>query len=307
VPCATAPAKVTYRKLYASPVVRVSDYTCLAGREGPQAEELCGANNVVLMRRGAFSKHFGRRTVTADVNQAAFFSKGSAYRVAHPAECGDRGTVFELSPRVLSDIVRELDSSAEGRPDRPFPFDAGPCETAVFWRHRDLVLTLEAADAAPLEPLWADVTAIQLVADVLEDAFERHGVTRKPRRRGTDEDHAERVEAAKAHLASRLSERITLEGVAEAAQISPFHLARLFRRHTGVPVHRYLTRLRLRASLERLAEGTPDLTELALDLGFSSHGHFTDTFRREFGRTPSEVRRHASRKALREMGKNLEV
>jgi len=33
------------------------------------------------MRRGAFAKHFGRRKVTADVNQTVFFSKNSVYRV----------------------------------------------------------------------------------------------------------------------------------------------------------------------------------------------------------------------------------
>ena len=34
-----------------------------------------------------------------------------------------------------------------------------------------------------------------------------------------------------------------------------------------------------------------DLTELAMDLGFSSHSHFSARFRRAFGLTPSEFRR----------------
>jgi AraC-like DNA-binding protein len=34
-----------------------------------------------------------------------------------------------------------------------------------------------------------------------------------------------------------------------------------------------------------------DLTALALDLGFSSHAHFTSAFRQTYGRTPSEFRR----------------
>ena len=148
---------------------------------------------------------------------------------------------------------------------------------------------LEAAETEPLEPLRADVTALQLLADVLEAAFARHGLPRKRRRSGTDADHADRAEAAKTYLASRLAERITLDEVARAVHASPFHLARVFRQRTGMPIHRYLTRLRLRASLERLADGADDLTALALELGFSSHSHFADAFRREFGRTPSEV------------------
>jgi AraC family transcriptional regulator len=298
---------LTFHSLYESPLVRVRDYRCRAGCGEPAGEEHSDSNHIVLLRHGAFCKHFGRRRVTADVNQAVFFSGGSTYRVSHPADRGDRGTVFVLSPRVLNDIVRELDPSVDDRPERPFPFVTGPCATGVFWRHRELVQRLEAAATDPLEPLWADVTALQLLADVLEAAFVRQGLPRPHRRNGTEADHADRVEGAKTYLASRLGERITLDDVARAVHASPFHLARLFGERTGVPVHRYLTQLRLRASLERLAGGANDLTALALDLGFSSHSHFADAFRREFGRTPSDVRKIASRRTLAEMSKNLKA
>jgi len=281
--------EIAFRPLYKSPIISVHDYCCHIERSGPGAEEESDANNIVLMRHGAFARHFGRRTTTADVNQAVFFSRESTYRVSHPADCGDRGTVFTVSPRVLNDIVRELDPSIDDHPNQPFRFFTGPCDSGVFWRHRELVQRLDSAE--PLESLWADVTALQLVADVLESAFVKHGVTRKPKREGTDADHAERTEAAKTYLASRISERVTLDEVARAVHVSPFHLARIFQRQTGVPVHRYLTQLRLRASLERLAAGAGDLTELALELGFSSHSHFTDAFRREFGKAPSEIRK----------------
>jgi AraC-like DNA-binding protein len=298
---------LTFRVLHDSPLVRVRDYRCRACRGGPAAEEHSGSNDIVLLRHGAFSKHFGRRSVTADVNQAVFFSTGSTYRVSHPAACGDRGTVFSASPRVLNDIVRELDPSIDDHPERPFAFVTGPCDGSVFWRHRELVRRLGSAQSHPLEPFWTDATALQLLADVLQAAFERHGLPRKRLRRATEDDHAGRVEAAKSYLAGRLGERLTLDEVARAVHASPFHLARVFQRRTGVPVHRYLTRLRLRASLERLADGADDLTALALELGFSSHSHFTDVFRREFGRTPSDVRRDSRPRTLRQMSKNLKV
>jgi AraC-like DNA-binding protein len=307
---------LTFRSLYDSPLISVRDYRCHISCGGPGDEEQPDANQIVLMRYGAFRKHFGRRSVTADVNQAVFFSKQSIYRVSHPASRGDRGTVFVVSPRVLNDIVRELDPAVDDHPERPFPFVTGPCPSDVFWRHRELAERLENAPEPSLagqpwpDPLWADVTALQLIADALEAAFVRHGLaspSAKRRRDGTEADHADRVEAAKTFLVSRMSERVTLDDVARAAGASPFHLARLFQQRTGAPVHRYLTCLRLRASLERLAEGADDLTALALELGFSSHSHFTDSFRREFGRAPSEVRRDSSRRSLREMSKNLEV
>ncbi|MBS1787880.1 MAG: helix-turn-helix transcriptional regulator [Acidobacteria bacterium] len=298
---------LTFHTLYESPLVSVRDYCCHIGCGGPGDDEQADGNQIVLMRHGAFTQHFGKRSLTTDVNQAIFFSKESTYRISHPTDRGDRGTIFAASPRILNDIVRELDPSVDKHPERPFPFVIGPCDSALFWRHRELVKKLEAAEVEPLEPLWADVTALQMMADVLEAAYVRYDLPRKSHRNGTESDHADRAEAAKTYLASQISETVTLDEVARAVFTSPFHLARIFQKHTGVPVHRYLTQLRLRASLERLAEGADDLTALALELGFSSHSHFTDTFRKEFGLTPSEVRLNASQSSLREMSKNLEV
>jgi len=298
---------LTFTTLYESPLVRVQDYICRSAQGGPGDEEEYAKNTIVLMRHGVFCKHFGSRAVTADVNHAVFFSKGSTVRVSHPADCGDRGTVFTLAPRVLRDIVRELDPSVDERPDRPFPFVTGPCDANAFWRHRELVQRIVAQDVQPLEHLWADVTALQLSADILEAAFAQAGVMKKPRRAATDREHAERAEAAKTFLAMSIGERITLDDVARAVHTSPFHFTRIFQARVGIPVHRYLTRLRLRAALERLAGGEDDLTTLALDLGFSSHSHFADAFRKEFGKTPSQVRQSASPRALKEMSKNLEV
>jgi AraC family transcriptional regulator len=306
-----------FRSLYESPLISVSDYRCQAGCGAPGDEEQPGANQIVLLRYGAFIKHFGRRSVTADVNQAVFFSKESTYRISHPADCGDRGTIFAASAPVLNDIVRDLDPTIDDHPERPFPFVTGPCASGAFWRHRELARRLGAWEdnqtgslMAPPDPLWVEATALQIIVDALEPAFARqwpatHSV--KGRRKNTEADHAYHVEAARTYLVSRMSERVTLYDVARAVGASPFHLARLFRRRTGSPLHRYLMCLRLRASLERLADGTNDLTALALELGFSSHSHFSDSFRREFGVAPSDLRRVASRRGLREMSKNLEV
>lgn len=296
---------LAFYRLYTSPMIAVSDYICCEPEGNVSAEEYSTSNSIVLMRRGAFSRHFGRKKVTADVNQAAFFSTDSAYRVSHPSDGGDRGTTLTVADSILRDIVRELYPAVDDVPEKPFPFLTGPCDPEIFWRHREYVRRLEHADSDPLEMLWADVTGLQLIADVLESAFQKRGV-RKQRRMSTHADHYERVEAAKAFLASRLGGPVTLDEVADAASASPFNFARMFRTQTGLPVHRYLTLLRLRASLERVAS-SEDITSVALDLGFSSHSHFTGLFRREFGITPSEFRKRATSAKARKMSKNLIV
>ena len=68
------------------------------------------------------------------------------------------------------------------------------------------------------------------------------------------------------------------------------HLARSYRAVTGRPMHARLTALRLATAMGRLAEAAPDLTGLALDLGYASHSHFTEVFRRKVGVPPSAFR-----------------
>ena len=108
-------------------------------------------------------------------------------------------------------------------------------------------------------------------------------------------------------LSAAFAQPLTLDDVAEATAYSKYHLARLFKRETGLPIHRYLNRLRLRAALERLMEPAEDLSRLALEVGFSSHSHFTQAFRVEFGRTPSELRQTARATDLRELSRTLDA
>jgi AraC-like DNA-binding protein len=116
-----------------------------------------------------------------------------------------------------------------------------------------------------------------------------------------------RAERVRELLAARGAARITLDDVAREVGVSPFHLAREFHDETGLPIHRYLNRLRLRTALARLVRDGDDLTSVALDTGFSSHAHFSDAFRREFGRPPSAFRRRLARGELAQFRKILEA
>ena len=104
--------------------------------------------------------------------------------------------------------------------------------------------------------------------------------------------HRAIADACRELVAKRLGERLSLGAIASAVGVSQFHLARLFRRDAGMTLHRYIHELRLRASLERVADGE-DLARVAVDLGYATHSHFTSHFRSAFGVTPSELRLRA--------------
>ena len=93
-------------------------------------------------------------------------------------------------------------------------------------------------------------------------------------------------------LASDLARRWSLGEIAAEVGGSPVYLTQLFQQVEGLPLYRYQLRLRLARALDLLAQ-YDDLTTLSLDLGFSSHSHFSAAFRQAYGRSPSDFRQSA--------------
>lgn len=92
-------------------------------------------------------------------------------------------------------------------------------------------------------------------------------------------------------MADRFAEPLTLVDIGQAVNVSRFHLARAFRRHTSTTIHGYRTSLRLRAAADLLVDSNgSDLSTIAHLTGFASHSHLTDAFRRYFGVPPSLAR-----------------
>jgi AraC-like DNA-binding protein len=197
----------------------------------------------------------------------------------------------------VTDLVGRLDPAVEARPERAFRFHLGPTDPIAYAQQRLVAHHLD----GPAAPDFVQVEEIMLdvLARVLQRSYESRGLAPRaraaPPKRATAPDVVQRV---RAHALLHLDERLTLNDLARRAECSPFQLCRAFRLATGGPVHRWLLRLRLQASLERVAEPRNDLTTVALDLGFASHSHFTAAFRRTFGLTPSDLRRRARTGAL---------
>lgn len=100
------------------------------------------------------------------------------------------------------------------------------------------------------------------------------------------------VRGAKAILHEASGERLTLSAIAARLGVTPIYLTQVFKRSEGVPLYRFQTRLRLSRALAELPE-RDDITDLAFELGFSSHSHFTAVFRAALGVTPSDYRQGA--------------
>jgi AraC family transcriptional regulator len=95
---------------------------------------------------------------------------------------------------------------------------------------------------------------------------------------------------AVALMRARLPENLSLEALAKAAGLSPFHFARQFKTATGHPPHDYHIRLRVDRAQELLrTRGNQwTLAAIASECGFVDQSHFSRHFKRVVGVTPGE-------------------
>ena len=93
-------------------------------------------------------------------------------------------------------------------------------------------------------------------------------------------------------IESRLDADLTLQELAAEIGYSRGHFLRMFRATTGMTPHRYVLKQRLER-VRRLLEWVElSIAEITIMCGFSSPAHLTLAFRKEFGITPAEYRRH---------------
>lgn len=103
-----------------------------------------------------------------------------------------------------------------------------------------------------------------------------------------------RMAAAAALLAGRLDTPPSLNELAAAAHVSPFHFHRIWRGMTGETVGETVARLRIEASQRALRAVGGSVTHAAMEAGFTTPQAFARAFRRHTGTTPSEFARGAA-------------
>ncbi|HWC25994.1 MAG TPA: helix-turn-helix transcriptional regulator [Solirubrobacteraceae bacterium] len=98
------------------------------------------------------------------------------------------------------------------------------------------------------------------------------------------------------------ADALDIEALARSVHLSRAHFIRSFREAFGETPHRYLQRRRLERAMALLRETDRPVTEICLDVGFSSLGTFSRTFREIVGCSPSAYREReqaAPRAAIR--------
>ncbi|HET6972103.1 MAG TPA: helix-turn-helix transcriptional regulator [Phenylobacterium sp.] len=261
--------------------VSLRDVACSGECRHKSPKECAASTHLVFPYRGVFMRHVGRQDAVGEANQVVMFNAGEDYSISHPVDGGDACLSLSMSEALLAELappdqVRRTGPLAFHRQRRRI--DPRAQALVALLRHN---LRRRAA-----ETLEAETLTLTLVRRALGERTSHATAGSFGRQK--------LVDRAKLVLASDLARRWTLAEVAAEVRVSPVYLTQVFRQVEGIPLYRYQLRLRLARALDRL-DRCEDLTALALDLGFSSHSHFSAAFRQTYGHSPGTFRASAGR------------
>ncbi|SRR6266508_1678466 len=270
-------SQFSVQPLLRTDTLTIRDVVCDGACRRASAEECAAATHLVFPYRGVYVRHLGKSDAVAEANQVLFFNEAEGYRVSHPISGGDASLDLKMDDAA----VRELAPKGLVRQGSMVAFQHH--RLRIDPRTQALVALLRHSLSRNVaETLEAETLALTLVRRALGERTS-HAAGASPGRRKL-------VDRAKLVLSTDLTRRWTLAEIGAEVGVSPVYLTQVFQQVEAMPLYRYHLRLRLARALDLLGR-YDDLTTLSVDLGFSSHSHFSAAFRQAYGRTPAEFQR----------------
>jgi AraC-like DNA-binding protein len=244
----------------------------LVSRSAPNAPAAGFADvaEIAIPYGGVFLWRVGSQSVVIDPNCALYIAKGQEFSEVHPVKVrGHAAACIEPTEAVLDELrfLGPSNSTSNFRTLAVTASEQAQVLAALFLHQSDRLSTIE-----------RDETTVALLDEVF---FIKPSLPNARARRI--------VAKAKTLLHDRPGAHFSLADAANELGVTPIYLTHAFRMAEGIPLYRYYQRLRLAQSLHDLPY-RDSLTDLALQLGYSSHSHFSAAFLKNFGITPSDYR-----------------
>ena len=217
-----------------------------------------------VMLAGSFEDRFSRRTLALWAGE--LFTEPGQER--HSNRVGSHGAhVLALQPdprdeelfrgsRSLLDEIRSMRHGgvalSASRLAREIRRPEGLSSLAIESLALDMIVTAARFEGAVGEPGW-----LTRVDEIVHDTFR---------------------------------ERLSVAEIAQTVGVHRARLARVYKRHRGLPIVTHVRRLRLAWAAERLVESAESLSSIALQAGFADQSHLTREFKRRFGVPPGAYR-----------------
>jgi AraC-like DNA-binding protein len=230
-----------------------------------------------------YVKSVGRESALGGVNQVTLYDCDLDVTVTHPRGDHTAGTTFLLDPEFLASLVSGVAGLEVADARVPFRRLAAPVSPGTHLIYRALVRLL--TDEPRPDPLVVDDALFALVRRVLREL-----PAARPSRRRAPARLRRRVPEMQAYVEARAHRAVSLAELGRFFGCSPEYVSRIFAEEVGVPLSRYVLRLRMHRAVERILDGAASLSDVALETGFASHSHLCTAMRREMGLAPGQLR-----------------
>lgn len=247
-----------------------------------------GSVEVCLNLAGHGEVAFNGRNATFAPLTAGFYRRGdSALRATRQANERHQFLTVEMSFDFvrghLGDFAPSLDPLVREVVAGQGEVSAVAATSRLTSRQQQLLASLrEPPVLAAAQALWYQAKALEVVADLFFLAPGGQELFCQRQQRLS----AERVEKVIALLRENLEHPPSLEEIGRAVGCSQFHLSRTFSAATGRTITQHLRQLRMERAAELLRSGKFNVTEAALEVGYSSLSHFSQAFHETFGCCP---------------------
>lgn len=271
----------TRRRFFDHPALRIDAAAARAARNYRSPQVPTSQLQILLTLRGAFVYERGSSHSLLTANHALFIAPGDESRDRF---VDDQPLDYMLiTPNVdaASAILGEAAAAGLAKSVR----DTRICGAST--RLQRAASALWNLHERPRDEIEIEQCVVELMTGIVQAA----GVPTPASRGRAAKGHPPLIGAVKELIGPGREPR-SLTSIAAQLDISPAYLTDHFRRHEGISIARYQRRLRLSRALLELPH-TEDIAALALDLGFSSHAHFSTAFLATYGETPSTYRRRS--------------
>jgi AraC-like DNA-binding protein len=238
------------------------------------------AFSIALVTDGNFQYRTAQGSALMTPGSLMLGNQGACFECGHQHTRGDRCLAFHFSPETFESIVAGVPGARRPVLDAPrlapVPSVLGVLAAAQALRDAD-------GGGTPEEFRELALRLAGAVCTTLNESASR------PPRAPTSRDER-RVAAALRRIEERHGTRISIDELAAAAAVSPFHFLRIFEQVVGVTPGQYMLRLRLRRAAVGLRRSNEAIAAVALDCGFDDLSTFNRQFRRVTGLTPGAYR-----------------
>ncbi|TQV89583.1 helix-turn-helix domain-containing protein [Aliikangiella coralliicola] len=238
----------------------------------------------------------------ADSTLVTLYNDGQEYERYALSDYGDRCDWLTVSPAIAQSIEQFNYDSINAFPRNGYKkgLDSSPClfpithcasSPTAYAQFKYLIMGLQ--NKQKLDSLLVEETALNIFNTIIQSAFSSRGIKASPKRSTTHQRHQKLVQHTQEILTATYKQNISLANLAKSLNCSTYHLCRIYHRMTGSSIHQTINQLRLREALHGLTESEHDLASLGIQLGYSDHSHFSLSFRKTYGLSPSQFRHHS--------------